>query len=366
MWFVLGFVTLVGISVLMAWWRWGVNWSGTPHGAGRYKLATHKGKVQSLRVGIHTGVAFDFELKLESWFDRAAKSIGISVEPQANRRSLDELVYILADDERLVRALRSDRELVERFERIARARIERFRFHRLVCRRGQLWLDFKPEKDPGDSLQVVAWALQELPELAQALPALPAGRERGVDRQFLRAVVLLGLSSGLAINGLAQLVRMAVIGYLPLTVDTAQLWWLAAAVAAALLFALVAVSLALLGRTARAHWVLLEVLLIGGFGVLTTTFAELRDFNMEADGAPAQIHEVTVLGKHVTTHRTRRGGTSHSYYLELSDWNGGAQAVDVQVSSSDYTMHLMGQRLQLRQHPGYFGVRWVESIGDMR
>ena len=51
MWFVLGFVTLVGISVLMAWWRWGVNWSGTPHGAGRYKLATHKGKVQSLRVG---------------------------------------------------------------------------------------------------------------------------------------------------------------------------------------------------------------------------------------------------------------------------------------------------------------------------
>jgi hypothetical protein len=365
MWFVLGFVTLVGISVLMAWWRWGVDWSGTPHGAGRYKIATHKGKVQSLRVGVDTGVALDFELKLESWFDRAAKAIGISVEPQANRRSLDELVYILADDERLVRALRSDSALVERFERIARARVERFRFHRLVCRRGQLWIDFKPEKDPGDSMQAVDWALQELPALAQALPALAPGRERGVDRQFLRAVVLLGLSSGLAISGALHVVRMWVV-YFPFTVDRAQLWSLAAAVAAVLLLALVALVLALLGRSSRAHLVLLEVLAIGGFGALATALVEIHDFNMEADRAPVQLHEVTVLSKHVTTHRNRRGGTSHSYYLELSDWNGGGGSIDVQVSSSDYSMHLMGQRLQLRQHPGYFGVRWVESIGDMR
>src|SRR4249919_1365466 len=170
MWFAYGLVTLVAAAAFMAWWRWDADWSGERYRAGSFKLNTYKGKVQSLRVGIDAELALDFELKLEGWFDRAAKSIGVSVEPQTNRRGFDELVYILADDDRLVRAMRSNTDLMALCERIGRAQLERFRFHRLVCRQGELWIDFKPEKNPGNHLLVVDWALPELQALAAALP----------------------------------------------------------------------------------------------------------------------------------------------------------------------------------------------------
>jgi hypothetical protein len=362
MWFALGIVTLVAITVGIAWWRWDVDWKGEPLGAGRFKLHAHKGKVQFLRVGVASGVAVDFELKPEGWFDRLGKSVGVAVEPQANRRSFDDSFYVLSDDERLVRALRLDPELLSRLEGIGRARVGGFRFHRLVCRRGQLWIVFKPEGKPEGHLEASSWAVQELLALAAALPVLPPGQSHVGDRTVLYAVLLLALSSALALNGGVHLFRIMAMGYLPFTVDTAQLWSLAVVVAAVLLLALALATLFLLGRSSRAHLVLLQVLLLGGLGAAVTSFVELRDLNMEADRGKVQEFATVVQGKHYTTHRTRRGGTSHNYYLELSDWARPGATYDLEVDSSTYNARYLTQPLVVRQHPGFLGVRWVESV----
>lgn len=362
MWFVLGIVTLVGITIGIAWWRWGVDWKGDRHGDGRYKLYKNKGKVQRLRVGIAAPVAADFEIKPEGWFDRLGKSIGIAVEPQANRRSFDEKFYILSDDERLVRALRTDADLLSRLEAIGNASVGGFRFQRMVCRRGQMWIVFKPEGKGEDHLTATQWAVQELLALAAALPALPRGQGHADNRPFLYSVVLLAFASALALNGAVHLFRIMALGYLPYTMDRAQLWTLAAIVAAVLLLVLAVATVALLGRSSRAHLVLVQVLLVGGLGAVASAFVELRDLNMEADTAKVQELATVVQGKHYTTHRKRNGGNSHNYYLELADWNTPGATLDLEVGSDMYNVRFLGEPLVVRQHPGFLHVRWIESI----
>jgi len=362
MWFVLSLLTLVGITVGIAWWRWGVDWKGEALGAGRYKLHSNKGKVQALRVGIAADAAVDFEIKPEGWFDRLGKSVGLAVEPQSNRRSFDEAFYILSDDARLVRALRLDAELLSRLEGIGRARVGGFRFHRLVCRRGQLWIVFKPDGQPENHLEAAQWAVPELLALAQALPALSPGQAPVGSRTVLYAVLLLAFSSALAINGGVHLFRILANGYVPYTVDTSQLWTLAVIAGAVLLVAMGLATMALLGGSSRAHLVLAQVLLLGGLGALATGFVELRDFNMEADRATAQEFATVVQGKHYTTHRKRGGGTGYTYFLELADWNRPGLTLDLEVSPHTYDIRYLTQPLVVRQHPGFLGVRWVESI----
>jgi hypothetical protein len=362
MWFALGIVTLVAITVGIAMWRWDVNWKGERHGAGRFKLYTNKGKTQFLRVGIETSAAVDFEIKPEGWFDRFGKSVGIAVEPQANRRSFDESFYILSDDERLVRALRLDQELLSRLEGIGRARVGGFRFDRLVCRRGQLWIIFKPESQPEDPLAATQWAVQELLALAAALPALSPGQGHIGNRNVLYAVLLLAFSSALAINGVVHLFRILANGYMPYTVDTTQLWTLAVVAGGVLLLLMGLATMMLLGGSSRAHLVLVQVLLVGGLGAVATGFAELRDFNMEADGSKPQEFATVVQGKHYTTHRKKGGGTGYSYYLELADWNKPGLTLKLEVNSQTYNIRYLTQPLVVRQHPGFLHVRWVESI----
>jgi hypothetical protein len=357
MWFLFGLLCLGCGAVWLAVQRWEVDWRGDAFGHGRYKLHTYKGSVKWLRIGLATPSELDFELKPETWIDGLAKNFGISEEAQLGRADFDSAVYVISDDVRLIALLRYKPELLACIERIVNARPENFVFQRLVCRRGQLWLQLKPESAPSGHMATVQWALAELEELSKELPALAPNARRPLDRKFLHTVMVLGASGGLAVNALLQMLRLG-FTHFPFTVDDGQLWSLTLPLTAALMAALVFATLFLLGRSARMHLVLGEVLLIGGIGALGTAFTELRDLNMEADSGPASVLDSRVLNKH--SYRRRKGG--RSYYVELANWNGGYKDESIQVSYTDYNRFSVGDNVRVRQHPGFFHVRWVESI----
>jgi hypothetical protein len=356
MWTVLGLLCLAAFAVASGISRWNVDWSGERSGPGRFKRYTNKGKLMLLRVGMETPSELDFELKRESWIDGLAKSLGISREPQVGSSRFDELVYVISDDTRLTALLRQDPQLLMRVQRLVGTGVNGFEFKRLVCRRGQLWVNLKPTASVANEYGEVQWALGELQALSDALPALAPFKQRSLDRRFLHAVLVLGISGGLALNGVLQLVRLS-LTHFPFTVDDGQLWSLALPLAVAIVCALLFTTLLLLGRSARVHLVLGQVLLFGGFGAIGTAFTELRDYNMEADPGPPVTLQAAVLGKHIS-----HGRRSTSYYVELSDWNGGGRRQSVQVSSPEYRRFDYGMTVQVRQWPGALGVRWVESI----
>jgi len=355
MWFLIGLFTFACCAAWLAWVRWNVAWSGDRWGVGRFQRRTNKGQLIMLRVGMDTNSELDFEFKREGWYDRLAKRIGIADEPQVGNPVFDDEVYVIADEPRVAAFLAQDQALLLRMRSLVCAATRGFEFRRLVCRRGQLWVMLKPSGGIADESGEINWALAELEALSNALPAVPGYGQRAFDRRFMITAVLFGLSAGLALNAIVQGFRLLMIHF-PFTVDDGRLWTLSLLLGAVIVCALLFAALVLLGRSARLHLLMAEILLYGGFGGVGTAFIELRDFNMEVDPGPPTLLSAQVTGKHKHT------GKSTRYYLEVSDWNGTGRTQSIQVDYSTYAGFSTGDALQVRQWPGALHVRWVERF----
>lgn len=359
MWFAFGFVTLAGAGIYSGYRRYAADWAATPGPGYSYRIdRNHKSeKIFRARLALPTRAAVDFECKRESAVDRFFKRVGLAAEQQIGSASFDDTVYLVSDDPRVRELLRAAPELADDVAFLfANEGYSGFRLTRLTCRAGRVWLDFKAEGEQLDAFGLFDWALPSLKRICAALPDPLLRGERPRDPMFLRSVLVLALSSGLAIHGGIQLFRM----YLtttPFTADTAQLRWLAVLAGLVVLGLLVALAFSLLGRSSRLHLVLLELLLVGSFGAITTCLAAIRDFNIEFDSSVATVRPAQVHSR--STHRSRRGG--RSYYLTVEDWNGGGER-RIRVSSGLYESATPGHTVGIRQHPGRLGIRWVDGI----
>lgn len=370
MWFLLG---LVSLSVCIAYqirYRWNLRWAG-----GRTeirgipcleKYLRNKHGTTGLQVGFVVPDAFRFELKRETWVDRFFKWVGLSVEKQFGQAGFDRLVYVASNDEHLINRVADSPELRTAAQRLFLVDTHGCRIRRVHCAHGSLWVDIRrgtlfSRKDDDTRLNRCAAELAPhlyslARELKSSMPTMTAAPER--DRFLFRAVVLLSLSSGLAINGLIFLFRALVLDN-RFTMDVWALWIFACYAGATVVGVLLLANLWLLGRSARAHLVLLELLLVGSFGAITSSAAELRDANMEWDRGTPVLLEPPIT--HKTISRSRRGGAS--YYLHVPDWYGDQGSRRIKVSSGFYRRAQVGQILEIEQYPGYFGIRWAELRG---
>lgn len=171
----------------------------------------------------------------------------------------------------------------------------------------------------------------------------------GSGKQFI-------VSSGLAINGALQLGRINTLD-VPFTIDATELLTTAIPIGLALTALLVVVALFSLGRSARTHMVLVELLVIGMFGTGATTFAALRDANIYYDNSPPAMHDVRVLSKYIS--RSRR---SRSYYVHLDDWRPTNHRIEVKVSVRTYNLLRIGDTVRLTVREGFLAYPWVERM----
>lgn len=365
MWFVFGFITLISFSVYLGRKRYTARWKGTPSFMGQYEYAYHKKKdrIPSFNVAVKAPVEFDFVFKRESAYDRICKFLGLSVEHQVGDDSFDKLVYIVSNDGHLTDQLLAQDQMQESVLALFKLGLYQCAITEIRCAHGRLWATVKVGKQFQHTSDLkylnkveerVAALLQPLAEVLQA--SRPQTNAKHRDPFILRAAIVLACSTGLVANGLSHLFRIFLTTD-EFLIDTAQLWWYAAYGGAALVAVLVLLALVLLGRSARAHLVMVELVLAGSIGAVTTMFVELRDLNTEADTSAVVVVSAPVVGK--TISRSRKGGTHYS--VQVQDWVEPGTTRKINVSSDFYSQAQIGATIGFQQRAGFLGVPWVES-----
>lgn len=372
MWFAFGFVTLIAGTAFFFYQRWSVSWTGTPkvHLGVRYQKQEVMGKerVAAVRVSVPVPNGYRFELKRESALDQFFKRLGLSVEFQFGQLGFDKLVYVASNDDHLINRLANSPVLRASAVELFQTEIFKHRLKGVFCAHGRLWLDirngnrlFGEDADADEMSHIAERLLPHLEQMAKALrdvvPDTSSARSR--DKYLFRAVVLLSISSALTANGIGHALRTAILSD-AFTLDTFQLWGYAVVCGLIIIGLMLVATVVLLGGSARAHLVLIELVLVGSLGAVLTSWAELRDMNIELDTAQPELREATIVGMH--TSRSRRGGTS--YYLQVPNWHPSEEGVrNISVSSSFYTSASVGNVLQFSEHQGHLGIRWATLRG---
>jgi hypothetical protein len=368
MWSIFGLVyTLLGTLYILRR-KMRASWKGDAGKLGsvdyRYEeVRNRSADLVGIRIGIESAVTSHFGIKREKGFDRLAKRLGLSTEFHTGNEAFDEHFYIVSDDPRLLSCLNGDTpihaNIQKLFELNGQYGVE---LQGILGAGNRLWLEFKSDGSfhRGLKTSIAELAVPTLTKLAADLANESIGQTRTFDRYAVRAALLLALSAALFTNAVFQFFRSR-ISLLPFTLDTGQLWFHSLLVGGAVVALLMAVTIAMLGRTSRAHLVLAEIVLIGSLGAWGTAMQELNDLNRELDPEPARSHVIKVQGK--LKEKSRK---STKYMLYVADWRKpGAPSVTLNVPSYLYEAVGRGDYIALYQRPGYLGYAWVEGIDAM-
>jgi hypothetical protein len=370
MWFTLGFVTLF-ISVGYQWWlRWHRRWRGVADEVGgipcETRLREFKGIVYGLSVGLDAPETYRFELKREGSWDRLFKWLGLSAEYQFGHPGFDPLVYVASDDQHLLRTFAGDKALLQAIQHLFAKPNDEIWLKKITCANGYLWMDVGTSDLTGKASQerTRAFAAVLLPLLKQVSKALDASMPDSApsirDRHLIPSIAILALSSGLAVNGVVSWTRSWVASS-AFIVDAQAFWAIVWALSAVVVSALVIASLFWLRGSSKLHLVLMELLLVGTFGAVSTVGIALKDANIDWDSSPATLIEQSVMGRSVRHSRKRMSfeDTPH-YYLTVRHWSDASDSIDVEVSLATYEQATLRGKLQFEQHSGYFALRWAK------
>ena len=364
MWFIFGFITFISFTIYLGHMRINSAWKGNQNKlngiAYQDKKLSNKGRMTGLLIGIDGALGYDYALKQETFIDRIFKFIGLSVEHQIESPEFDDLVYIVSDNPHVHQQLSSNNAITNAAIGLFEiSKVFNCKIQSIQHRSGRLWIKYKTTRKFHENqtsilsaetvslLKIISDELKQIP---------PPFINKWKDPFFMRASIILALSTGLAVNGAAHLFRLTW-GTTPFTVDSAQLLMSAVYWGAGILVILLAASIILLGRSARAHLVMIEIILIGSFGAVSTAFIELRDMNMELDQSTASIYELKIHDKQ--TSRSRR---STRHYLYVDDWNNQGAIKKVNVSRHFYYGISTRDELVIKQKPGHFNFKWIESM----
>lgn len=362
MWFLFGFLT-ISICICVEFWRRHLSrWSpeGVTSGV-QYKHYRHKGKVTWVYLGVVCSPRPSFSLKQQSWLDNLFKRMGVSNEFETGDALFDDLIYLVSDNKTLHHALANSagfRSAVKKMMNYGIAsQLEAREIH---CRNGRLWATFKAGSDYSEgkiahTVKALATEFDALNHSVQEIAAVSGSR--WTDPFVIKAALLLAISSGVAINGTIQFFRLQ-FGRVPFTLDYSLIVKdaLGYSLVAVLLFALIAIYW--LGRSARTHLVLIELMTIGAVGIFLSVATEMRDINIEMDMVSPQVFETLVAQKYTT--KRRRGGTN--YHVVVKDWRCDCGNYKFRVPGSVYHGVSEQGRVQFFQHPGYLGYPWISQI----
>ncbi len=361
MWFLFGFITLFVFIVYSGYNKFHasrirlLNTSNGKQYGFQFKKSGLKGKV--LKIGIAAPEGYNFSLKKEASIDKFFKKIGISAEYQTGDSEFDNEIYIASDDSHLHKQLTHNKALLSFLKTQFKTQTSDGSVKEITGSPGFLMLQLNvPNHIDGTNIVEIARKyvpiLYELSRLLSSTPS-PATKK---DPFIFKAIIILGISSALAINGMVQFFRISY-DEIPFTIDRWNLFYDSILAGSVITLILAITAIALLKRSARAHLVLIEIFFIGFLGSISTSYAGLRDANMEFDASNTQEYQVKVLDK--WTSRSRR---STSYFIKTKDWTGEDPMRKTSISSDFFKTIDKGTELKVTQKTGYLNYRWIESI----
>ncbi len=366
MWFIFGVISLIAFTVYFGKKRHDSNWAGTPASTQGIKY-THqtvynKHKVSYMQLGCITNSnsKIDFSIKPETKLDKLFKLIGISVEHQVGKDAFDKAIYIISDHSTICNVLSKSNALQnEILGLIDACKKHELKFHGMHIHNQRIWVKVSPlSKKNIPNIQVIAKdIIPQLTLISDLLLASLSHVESSMrDPFYFRAGLFLAVSTGMAVMGGLHIFTLVMLKE-PFILEVNKLFTMSLVLGSLIIGILTLMMIAFLGRSARTHLVLIELMTIGYFGAISSTLTLARDINIEWDSSSPKKYVVQVHNKTIS-----RGRRSTTYYVHVDDWTGRKHQKRISISGSKYRSFNIGDKLEIDQHDGYLGIKWVNEI----
>jgi len=145
MWFLFGIIPAIVFTVLLIKIRFLDTCDGTVEVRDGIAYEYHEHRyygTASVHICVDTASDLTFKLKVENWYDKICKLIGVSQEIQSGNQEFDRAIYVVADDVRLERLLHSQFEISRQiYELFMFANSKQVRKTEVYCHSGRLWVE---------------------------------------------------------------------------------------------------------------------------------------------------------------------------------------------------------------------------------
>ena len=344
------------------------RWKGTPGPHGPVRVIRQRNRVISVAGGVPAPDTMEFELRKEIWYDRLLKRHGLAFEAQTGHAQFDRTFFVLADDPAVAARLQHDHALCDHLLQLAGPGIPAgYRFARVVCAGGTLWGEYGWGKAFGEpDIDKLTGGLQlRLQAIAPSLPRETPGEK--TTAQYVRRAALRLEQAALLLflAGLAGLAMLWVTG-LPQVIDRTGLWLYAAGVTAVFVYAIFDWGRRHMGRSPRAHRLAAIWLFFGIPGLLVCAMLWVRQLDIGLDRRTSHLRFGGVTGMHV--HKGRKVPTRYSadvFLLPPEEVPGGhVEKLHLQLDAEDYGRVPIIGGIQVVEHPGLLGLRWIERVDE--
>jgi len=366
MWIFLGIVSFLTFFGYGLWRRlsWAIGWPDdnghllAPENQ-RYKFKdTTQKNVRTFYYAVPCAPGVSLRIHRESGWDRFAKKIGLSYEYQFNDPEFDNKLYVVSNAPSFQSRLSRTKALRDALRQLFRdPRLQRIECHgqHVVARyREKVESDAARQADTAEVRQIVI----ALHSLAESLKSAKSHGKSRWDIYALRAALLASLSTALLAVGIAEFFRVLLLERTQIMLDVGDLIVFSTVCAAAMLFVLLATTVALLRGSAYAHVILAEVFISGGIGLLMGGYVMVRDINISFDHSVQHMVQADIVGKR--SWRGRKSGTHYELRLRGQD---GVRSLPgkLEVSYDIYQLAQEGKPITLAIRDGALGYRWVED-----
>ncbi|WP_049629865.1 hypothetical protein [Cellvibrio sp. pealriver] len=359
MWFLFGFVTLIVAVSFEFWRRHELMWSPDGKCQGYdYKFLKSKNRTTGLLFGTKCESDANFVFKQQAFIDAFFKRIGVSREFETGDSSFDDACYLATDCADLHQLLVSQPRVRDAIKQILSYSNGAFAATAIYCRQGRIWIRFDGEWWSADEgVEPIERKLGPLLSLiANAIADLTKAGVGWRDPFVYKAILVLAISSGFAINAAIQFYRTTM-SDLPFLLYPKELAIDALIYSFVTLPVLVLVAVHWLGRGARTHLVLIELVTIGAFGLFASIAFEMRDVNIELDKTKPDYFETKIISKHVS--KSRR---STSYSIVVRNWDCDCGSYSIAVSAATYNSASVSNPVMIAQRNGYLGYKWISAV----
>jgi hypothetical protein len=220
----------------------------------------------------------------------------------------------------------------------------------------RLWLDASDNELPsGESLRDLVTNLSTIVRCLTQAKYLSSEAD-----PFVRpATIALAISMGSAIFGALALIRLP---SAPQLLAPHSMGWSAATIGSALAIGFCLLCWRMLHSSARAHRVLAELLIVGGFGAVTSTHALMRDFNSDFDQQVAVTHTIDSVRVTEESYRCGKRNRSICYRHFVALPNNTLGLSRIKLNRYEYDRLRSVDRVSVDVKPGALGWPWIEDV----